>query len=140
MWAVGCLDLTPIVIIPPEASPKPKRDAEVDGSDGGAVTCLACIKRPNAELGCDDEIRTCLAETKCNLAYQCILERDCFEEYSQQDKILCGYPCVEKAGVVSLTDKTIELILSVVSCAEKGCQVPCHISDGGVEPIELDAF
>ncbi|MFO0679470.1 MAG: TonB-dependent receptor plug domain-containing protein [Polyangiaceae bacterium] len=138
--ATGCLDLTPIEIVPKEAGPKPKRDVGPDEVDGGDPSCLACVQRPNAELGCADEIATCVADPKCNLTYQCVIEEQCFEEFSQEDKIRCGFPCVERAGVVSLTDKTIGLILTVVKCAENGCQVPCHIGDGGVAPIDFDGF
>src|SRR5690242_18629535 len=97
-WA--CLDVTPIIV---------ERDAFQPDA-----TCLRCLETPE---GCRSLIDSCQANARCKPAYACMVERSCLDLLTIDDKIKCGLPCAQEAGVESLSDPIVSTyLLGLVSC------------------------
>ena len=120
----GCIDTTPIYV---EAV-----DTGARAADGG-TPCLDCIKQPTRPgPGCTDELKVCINDPRCNVLYECVLGLECLEAPSVPEKIRCGLPCALEAGVTSLYDPSLTLVLNVVQCGATKCSVPCQV-DGGID-------
>lgn len=118
-FAAACVDVTPVYVAPREAS-------VIEGAP-----CLSCLNRPNADLGCADELRVCLDDERCSLVYDCIAERACLEFVLVDDKVACTLPCFEEAEIFTVRDPIVDTLVDVLQCGERGCAVECAISDGG---------
>jgi hypothetical protein len=115
----ACLDVTPIVL---------EKEASATPTD---FPCLRCLQRPDDGGGCSDEIAICQNDPRCNAAYACIVAKACLDLPTIDDKIQCGLPCAQEAGVTSLTDPVVGEVQAVVLCGEQGCADPCHVGDAG---------
>lgn len=117
--AAACVDVTPVYVAPREA-------AAIDGAP-----CLSCLRRPNSELGCADELRACEGDSRCRSVSDCVAENACFEYPFMDDKVACTLPCLDEAGIYTLRDPTVGALIDILKCGEKGCRAECSIDDGG---------
>ncbi len=117
--AAACVDMTPLYVAPREAS-------VVDGAP-----CLSCLELPNGQQGCADEIAVCKNDPRCLVVYDCMAHDACLEKIVFDDKIACTLPCLQEAGIVSTKDPTVDSLLAIVKCGEKGCVTPCGLSEAG---------
>jgi hypothetical protein len=113
-WA--CLDTTPILVV---------RDAfDPDAS------CLRCLQQPE---GCADLIASCETEAKCKGAYACMVAQTCLDLRTIDDKIKCGLPCAQEAGVESVSDPIVTTYLvGLVACGQEKCAEPCNLIDASI--------
>jgi hypothetical protein len=118
--AAACLDMTPLYVEPREAG------ATLDGA-----ACLGCLSKPNAELGCADQIGRCVADPRCKEVYDCMIVDSCLERVVFDDKIACTLPCLTEAGIVSTNDPTVGVLVDIVKCGEQGCANECGLSEAG---------
>jgi len=113
-WA--CLDTTPIVV---------SNDAFV--ADAG---CLKCLEQPE---NCADIIQSCIDDPRCNPVYICIVAQSCLDLRTIDDKIKCGLPCAQEAGIEAVTDPVVSTYLvGVLACGQQKCAEPCNLDDSGV--------
>jgi hypothetical protein len=57
----------------------------------------------------------------------------CLDLLTLDDKIKCGLPCAQDAGIESVTDPVISThLVGLVACAQEKCAEACNISEGGV--------
>jgi hypothetical protein len=113
-WA--CLDVTPIVV-------------ERDAFDPDA-SCLRCLEQPE---GCASLIASCQEEARCKPAYACIVAQGCFDLRTIDDKIKCGLPCAQEAGVDNVSDPVITTyLLGLVACGQQKCAVSCNLQDATI--------
>ena len=112
----GCLDVTPIVV---------EHDAK--GTDG---SCLLCLQEPQ---NCRGLIEQCEGDPRCGPVYACMVQEACLDMLTLNDKIQCGLPCAQDAGIVSTTDPVISTYLvGLVACGQERCAAPCNLPDGGI--------
>lgn len=114
---VGCLDVTPIVL-------------ERDASAGADTPCLQCLEQPQT---CNTIMTECRAsDPRCGAALDCMRSQACLDLPTLDDKIKCGLPCAQDAGVVSLSDPIVDrYLVALVQCGQDRCPVPCNLVDGG---------
>lgn len=114
----ACLTIEPIIV---------ERDASATSGD---ASCLPCLEQPETCVGL---IEQCQGDPRCKPAFECIERESCFERPTLDDKINCGLPCAQDAGIQSATDPVIATYLvGLVACAQEKCAVPCNLSDAGV--------
>ena len=121
--AAACVDVTPIEV--------PAREASVIEGE----PCLACLEKPNGQLGCADELDVCKAEPRCRAVYDCMAEGACLEYAVMDDKVTCTIPCLEGAEIYTMLDPVVDLLVNVLTCGERGCAAQCGIVDGGVDLV-----
>ena len=64
---------------------------------------------------------------------EAILRESCFDLINLDDKINCGLPCAQDAGILSSSDPVISTYLvGLIACAQEKCAEPCHFSEAGV--------
>jgi hypothetical protein len=113
----ACLTVTPIIV---------ERDA-YGGADAG---CLKCLDQPAT---CSGIIESCQDDPRCKPVYACMVRETCLDLLTLDDKIKCGLPCAQDAGIQSSSDPVIATYLvGLVACAQEKCAEPCNISEGGV--------
>ena len=114
----ACLYFTPITV-------------ERDAQSGGAGECARCIDQPGNCIGIIEQCKK--ADPRCDPAYTCILRENCFDLINLDDKINCGLPCAQDAGILSSSDPVISTYLvGLIACAQEKCADPCHFSEAGV--------
>ncbi len=118
--ASACLDVTPVVL--------PPKDAAFAG-DG---SCTACLELPAAQHGCDDQLSACRQDPGCAPVLTCIQTLDCFDRPSIDEKLTCGAPCIQEAGITAVDDPRVVALLNVVKCGQRQCGVACNLGDGGL--------
>ena len=114
-WAgvSACLDTTPIVV---------ESDAFV--ADAG---CLKCLEEPE---NCKDTLQACIDDSRCNPAYVCIIAQKCLDLRTIDDKIKCGLPCAQEAGIESISDPVVSTYLvGILACGQQKCATPCNLDD-----------
>ncbi len=121
-WSTSsCLDVTPIIV---------ERESAAVGTE-----CVRCLESPN---GCAGLIAKCRADPEyptCGPIYDCMVERACLDLPILDDKIRCGLPCAQEAGVVSTDDPIVtNYMLGLVICAQQNCPAECNLTEGGVGP------
>jgi hypothetical protein len=116
--ASACLDVTPIVVPPKEAG----------SVDGG---CTLCLERPASEQGCREVLDRCRADLGCQPVLACVEALGCFDLPAIDDKLNCGLPCIQDAGITSVDDPRVAGVLNVVKCGQTTCGVACNLGDGG---------
>jgi hypothetical protein len=113
----ACLSVTPIVV-------------ERDASGGPDAGCLACLQLPDR---CGGLIEQCQNDPRCVPAYACIVRDSCLDLHTLDDKIKCGLPCAQDAGIQSVTDPVVSTYLvGLVACGQQKCAVPCNLGEGGI--------
>lgn len=113
----ACLAIVPVIVEKDVAVP-------ADGS------CLTCLERPET---CSGLIEACNADVRCKPAYACIVREACFDLPTLDDKINCGLPCAQDAGIQSAADPVISTYLvGFVACAQEKCAVDCNLSDASL--------
>ncbi|MDB4933493.1 MAG: hypothetical protein JWP87_465 [Labilithrix sp.] len=113
----ACLTVTPIIV---------ERDA-FGGPDAG---CLKCLQGPEA---CAGLIEDCEGDPRCKPIYACMVRETCLDLLTLDDKIKCGLPCAQDAGIQSASDPVITTYLvGLVACGQEKCAGPCNLSDAGV--------
>ena len=133
-WALGCTDLTPVVLAvapdsgPPDAGPRPDAGELVDS---GPSACELCLRAPDPSGGCADEVASCEADPKCAGTLRCVLDNGCLAFTSQKDKITCGTPCAAASGITSQTDPAVGLVFTVLNCQSSSCTAPCEAPPQG---------
>ena len=131
--AVGCTDLTPVVLLaapdagPPDAGPRPDSGEPVDS---GPSACEVCLRAPDPG-GCADEVASCELDPKCAATLRCVLDSGCFAFSSQREKLICGTPCAAASGITSQTDPAVGLIFTVLNCQSSSCTAPCEAPPQG---------
>lgn len=116
----GCLDITPDVVPPRDAS----------GITQGEP-CRHCI-----EAQCGPDLGTCVSDPHCTAVYECMTVEQCLDHPDFNEKIVCTLPCLTDAGITSAQDPAVDILVKVVQCGEVHCSTECNI-DGG---IDLDGF
>jgi hypothetical protein len=112
IWA--CLDVTPIVVV---------RDASIDPD----ASCLLCVQQPE---NCLDVIADCQGNPRCKPAFECIVRDSCLDLPTLDDKIKCGLPCAQEAGIETIDDPVISThLVALVACGQSKCAVPCNLQD-----------
>jgi hypothetical protein len=115
LWA-ACLDVTPIIV-------------EYDAFDPDA-SCLKCLQQPE---NCATNIAACEEVPKCKAAYACMVAQACLDLRRLDDKITCGLPCAQDAGVESVSDPVVtEHLLGFVECGQEKCPEPCNLVDASI--------
>lgn len=113
----ACLTVTPIIV---------ERDA-FGGPDAG---CLECLQLPDR---CGGLIEQCKSDPRCTPVYSCIERDRCLDLHTLDDKIKCGLPCAQDAGIQSVTDPVVSTYLvGLVGCGQQKCAVPCNLGEGGI--------
>jgi hypothetical protein len=113
-WA--CLEITPIVV---------ERDAFTPDA-----ACTKCVEEPE---NCRDVIAACKDDPRCAPAYACILKDGCLDLRTLDDKIRCGLPCAQEAGIESPSDPVISThLVGLVGCAQQKCAEPCNLVDASI--------
>jgi hypothetical protein len=113
----ACLTVTPIIV-------------ERDGSAAGDGGCLKCLEQP---ASCAGIIEDCQDDPRCKPVYACMVREACLDLLTLDDKIKCGLPCAQDAGIESVTDPVISThLVGLVACAQEKCAEACNISEGGV--------
>ena len=118
---LSCLDVTPIVV--------PPRDAGLLAE----ASCTTCLELPNDQHGCKDTLDRCRADPRCAPVLACVELASCFDRPILDDKLNCGLPCAQEAGITTTNDPTIAYLLDVLQCGKQECGLACNLSDGGVE-------
>src|SRR3954453_2323338 len=113
----ACLTIEPVIVEHPDAR-----------TSGG---CLAGVELPEKCAGIIEQCQA--ADPRCKPAFSCIEREACFDLLTLDDKILCGLPCAQDAGIQSADDPVISTYLvGLVGCAQEKCAVPCNLSDASV--------
>ncbi|HEV8247311.1 MAG TPA: hypothetical protein VGP93_16145, partial [Polyangiaceae bacterium] len=95
--------------------------------------CAACyLTANNPGPGCADEVSACYASPKCKVAFECSVDRGCYQG-AREELITCGSSCATEAGFTSLSGPDYELAVKVYACLLGPCRDACFGSDGGVE-------
>ncbi len=114
----ACLTIEPVVV-------------EKDAKGVGNGECLRCIEEPATCAGLIDECRA--KYPACGPAFECIRREACFDLLTLDDKINCGLPCAQDAGIVSAADPVVSTYLvGLVACAQQKCALQCNLSDAGI--------
>ena len=117
----GCLDITPDVVPPRDAS---------DITPG--EPCRTCI-----EAQCAADLGTCVSDARCKPVYDCMATNACLDHKDFNVKISCTLPCLTDAGLTTAGDPAVDTLVKVVQCGEAHCATECNIGDSGVD---LDGF
>ncbi|MFO0742398.1 MAG: hypothetical protein U0270_41375 [Labilithrix sp.] len=111
--------MTPIVVI--------------KDSSATSTKCVQCLESP---AGCASLIAACRSDPEnpeCGGIYDCMVANTCLDLPVLDDKIRCGLPCAQEAGVASTDDPIVtNYLLGLVLCAQKNCPVDCDLTEGGV--------
>jgi hypothetical protein len=118
----ACLDVTPLVV---------EKEASIAATD---FPCLRCLQSPDADGGCANEIADCTNDPRCEPIYECIVALACVDLPTIDDKLQCGLPCAQEAGVSTTEDPIVAKLLAWVRCGETGCADPCNLRDAGIAP------
>jgi hypothetical protein len=125
--AASCLDTAPITV------------ASSSNVSSQSRECAACYVAPNVPgPGCADEVTACFADPKCKKAFQCSVDRGCFQGAKEQ-LITCGTDCASQAGFTSLADTAYALATKVYACLLGPCKDACFGPSTGPEDAGLDA-
>jgi hypothetical protein len=120
--AAACLDLTPVVLPPPEG-----------GSDEAQEICRACLyTADDPGPGCGSEMAPCDLDSKCKAILACTFERHCYGG-DTKSYLACSPACQQ---IVSRQDDpVIALVLPIYQCVSGGaCAsacVPAEVSNAG---------
>jgi hypothetical protein len=117
---VGCYDVTPIYVAPKEAGLI---------ADAG---CSKCLNKPVPDNGCADNVAECHADERCAGVLACLEALECLDRPGLDDKLNCGLPCANEAGITTTTDPVITTLLDLVKCAQLHCSIECDLGDGGL--------
>ncbi len=113
----GCLSVTPIIV-------------ERDAYGGPDASCLKCLQLPES---CAGLIAACEDDPRCKPVYTCMVREMCLDLLTLDDKIKCGLPCAQDAGISSVSDPVVTTYLvGLVACGQEKCAEPCNLSDAGV--------
>jgi hypothetical protein len=115
----ACLSVEPVFV-----------ERETGGKGSGEAVCLGCLAQPQ---NCAGLIEECKADPRCAPAFACIEREACFDLPTLDDKINCGLPCAQDAGIQSSADPVISTYLvGLVACGQEKCAVDCKLSDAGI--------
>ena len=118
----GCLSIERLDYVP--------RHSDAGASDGGPALdssavrpCRACV----AEEGgpCRSVFQACENDAKCLGASNCAIDKGCLGITELQARIACAVPCLQGAGIVGNTDRSLGLALDVNLCAVEKCSTAC---------------
>lgn len=118
---IRCVDTSPLAYVPekPEGG---VRDGSV--GDGALVqSCRRCLDQDGAP--CRQQYDACVNITKCATVLDCVLDAGCFSIVKLEDRITCGTPCLQKEGVFSANDPTIQALGQVNVCIVASCSDQC---------------
>lgn len=122
----SCLDVSPIEVAAQTNSTTRSRE------------CAACYVTPDVPgPGCGNEVTACYAEPKCKKAFQCSVERGCFQG-ARERLITCGQECASQAGFTSLADNAYLLASSVYTCLLGPCKDACFGSSVAVQDAAVN--
>jgi hypothetical protein len=116
----GCYDLTPIYVAPKEAGLI---------ADAG---CTKCLEKAPEDNGCDDILSECNADPRCAGVVACLEAFSCFDRQGLDDKLNCGLPCTNDAGITTTGDPVITTLLDLVRCAQVHCPIECQLGDAAL--------
>jgi hypothetical protein len=112
----ACLDTTPIIV-----------STDAFQADAG---CFKCLEQPE---NCLDNLQACVDDQRCKPAYDCIVAQSCLDLRTIDDKIKCGLPCAQEAGIESVTDPVVSThLVGILACGQQKCAEPCNLDDSGV--------
>jgi hypothetical protein len=115
--AHGCLDFTPVTVVPATADGASPVEAGADGAlSGKEATCLACI---SAGM-CASLYDACSASGPCNSALQC-LTRQCVAGGAVTEGCLSA--CEDDAGVTS--GPASMPFSALLGCLIASCEAAC---------------
>ena len=117
---IACLDLTPIHV--------PSKDSGLL-ADASCTRCLAD--------DCTPVLDGCRADPRCAPVLVCLEALSCFDEPVLDQKINCGLPCLEDAGITTTTDPVVDRLQALIQCGQSSCPIDCNVGDGG---LSLDAL
>jgi hypothetical protein len=116
----ACLDVTPLFVAPKDAS-----------TGVPEASCSGCVTRPSEEGGCGADIDKCRQDPACGPVYACTERFACLDKPGIDDKLQCALPCLIDAGITTIEDPVVQLLLGVVRCGQERCAIPCNLGDSG---------
>ncbi len=112
----ACVDTTPIVVVHDAFDPD--------------ASCLSCLQAPE---GCADLLASCVDNPRCKPVYECMVRQSCLDLRTLDDKIKCGLPCAQEAGIDSVLDPVVsDYLVSLVGCGEAKCAEACNLQDASL--------
>jgi hypothetical protein len=122
----ACLSIRPVTVAPTDAGAGLQITGDADPA------CFACIEHEDEPgPGCATEFALCKADAKCARIFACALESNCLAAGSISAMVVCGYPCLADAGVLSLDDPTFPIAQGLFACVAQPCAAACHLTEDG---------
>lgn len=111
--AASCVDTSPLPYTPNAKD----ASSDVTALDGSwERICEACIEQ---EPTCS--YSNCQANPQCLAFHQCVMDLGCLVYPDlQPDRLDCGQPCLQKAGILDYTNPVVGLYLPVNACTSPG--------------------